>query len=358
MRFASDRRLNATIIGLTTGLLVALAVARALDLWWWRTHLLDSAQRRAGNLSVILGEYIRETFVTHDAALRQLAIHSAHVGGATARSEDWEPLLAAAKAGLQGIGSISVVDAGGTIVHTTQPLIKGQSRRDQYLFKQLASMAGDEMVVNRPYLRVTEPRELLIPLGRRLTTADGTFNGAVVATFSPAGPRRVLSHRRRGNAGHRVVVPPRRHPLVPRAVARQSDRRVGAGQSDLRGGAARGRRHPARRRHPGRSSAVDGVSQHRHPAPHCRRLVRAGGGPVGVVERGDGVGGALRRGRFDARNHARRTAAENRRGAQPAESALQRHAITESGSTTSRRRTFSRSTMPPSGTMATRATSS
>ena len=189
MRFASDRRLNATIIGLTTGLLVALAVARALDLWWWRTHLLDSAQRRAGNLSVILGEYVRETFVTHDAALRQLTIHSAHVGGATARSEDWEPLLAAAKAGLQGIGSISVVDAGGTIVHTTQPLIKGQSRRDQYLFKQLASMAGDEMVVDRPYLRVTEPRELLIPLGRRLTTADGTFAGAVVATFGPAGPR-------------------------------------------------------------------------------------------------------------------------------------------------------------------------
>ena len=38
MRSLSDRRLKVTIIGLTTGLLMILAVVRVIDLWWWRSH--------------------------------------------------------------------------------------------------------------------------------------------------------------------------------------------------------------------------------------------------------------------------------------------------------------------------------
>ena len=190
MRSLSDRRLKVTIIGLTTGLLMILAAVRVVDLWWWRSHLLDEAERRAANLAVIIGEYVRETFATYDASLRQLVIHGQRIGGAAAREEDWAPLLASARAGLQGVGSVSVTDASGTIRHTTQPLIKGQSRRDAYLFRQLASSSGDDLVVDRPFLTVTEPRQLYIPLGRRLTSVDRTFDGVVVATFSPAEPRR------------------------------------------------------------------------------------------------------------------------------------------------------------------------
>ena len=197
MKPASDSRLNVIILGLTTGLLLILAAARIVDLWWWRTSLVNTAERRASNLAVILGEYVRETFVAYDASLRELALYGRAIGGAAGSDEDWAPILASARAGLNGVGSVSVVDAAGTIRHSTQPLIQGQSRRDEVLFRRLAESPPDDLVVDTPFLTVSQPRTILIPLGRRLTRLDGTFDGMVVATFSPAEPRRFFRTGRR-----------------------------------------------------------------------------------------------------------------------------------------------------------------
>jgi signal transduction histidine kinase len=201
MKPTSDRRLKVMIVGLTTGLLVMLAAARVVDLWWWRASLVNTAQQRAANLAVILGEYVHETFATYDASLRQLTVHGRHIGGSGASEEDWSPILASAKAGLTGVGSISVLDAAGTILHTTQPVIKGQSRRDGYLFTHLAEIPRDELVVDAPFLTVSTPRQIVIPLGRRLTKEDGTFDGIVVATFNPAEPRRFFRSVEVGSQG-------------------------------------------------------------------------------------------------------------------------------------------------------------
>jgi two-component system, cell cycle sensor histidine kinase and response regulator CckA len=189
------------IVGLTTGLLVMLAIARFADLWWWRSNLLESADARGANLAVILSEYVRETFATYDASLRQLTIYGRHIGGAEATDDDWTPILQAARAGLAGVGSLSVIDSAGTIRHTTQPLIKGQSRRDEYLFDRLAASSGDGLIADRPFLTISQPREILIPVGRRLTKQDGTFDGIVVATFNPNDLRRFFRSVNVGRQG-------------------------------------------------------------------------------------------------------------------------------------------------------------
>ena len=44
-------------------------------------------------------------------------------------------------------------------------------------------------VVNPPFLSLSEPRQFLIPVGRRLTTRDGSFDGVVAITFTPAALR-------------------------------------------------------------------------------------------------------------------------------------------------------------------------
>jgi signal transduction histidine kinase/ActR/RegA family two-component response regulator len=178
-----------TIVALAVVIMVTLGIARAVDLWWWRAQTLTTAEARAANLSHILAEYVGESFAAGDSALRQLVIHGRHIGGAGAPQEDWDPTLGAAKATLTGVGSISVMDRDGIIRHSTQRLIVGQSRRDDDIYRRLRDEKSDELAIDTPFLSIREPRQHLIPIGRRMTDNAGRFDGAVVATFIPAVPR-------------------------------------------------------------------------------------------------------------------------------------------------------------------------
>jgi signal transduction histidine kinase/ActR/RegA family two-component response regulator len=190
-----------TIVVLAVVIMATLGIARAVDLWWWRAQTLTTAEARAANLSHILAEYVGESFAAGDSALRQLVIHGRHIGGATAHPGDWDPTLVAAKSTLTGVGSISVIDRDGVIRHSTQPLIIGQSRRDADIFRRLRDATTDELAIDTPFLSVREPRQQLIPIGRRLTDAAGQFDGAIVTTFIPAVPQgffRTVDVGRRG----------------------------------------------------------------------------------------------------------------------------------------------------------------
>ena len=150
-----------------------------------RRRTLAATEGRTLNLAYVVSTYVRDTFALADTSLRQLVIHARRVGGADAPAADWDPILAAAKAGLAGSGSVSVVDAAGTVTHSTQSAIVGQSRRDDFVFATLAKADRDDLVVDMPFLtRVSSPR-FVLPLGRRLTDDNGRFAGAVVASVIP-----------------------------------------------------------------------------------------------------------------------------------------------------------------------------
>jgi signal transduction histidine kinase/ActR/RegA family two-component response regulator len=165
--------------------LLAVAALQIASLRWRRDQVLSAAESRAANLAFVLSEYVRGSFAVADTSLRQLAIHGRRVGGSDAAAEAWDPILSSARAAVPGIGSLSVTDAEGIIRRSTIPQIVGQSRRDNYVFKQLASMDRDELVVDRPFLSTLPPKRFLIPIGRRLVTADGGFDGTVVAVVMP-----------------------------------------------------------------------------------------------------------------------------------------------------------------------------
>lgn len=158
---------------------------QAIHLWVARDRTIALAEQRAASLATVLTEYVRGSLAVFDTSLAQLAVHSQRIGGPAASREVWDPILAAALASLPVSGSVSVADAEGTIRHSTLTRIVGESRRDNYVFTQLASLNRDELVVDRPYMSVTEPKQFIIPLGRRLQGEDGRFAGAVVATLIP-----------------------------------------------------------------------------------------------------------------------------------------------------------------------------
>jgi signal transduction histidine kinase/ActR/RegA family two-component response regulator len=185
-----DRRPKLFIAASTLGILVLVTAFAVADLWFLRGRAIADAEQRATNLALVLSEYLRELFAAGDSSLRQLAIYSPRAGGPTGPDSEWAPILSAAKAALTGIGSVTVTDADGTIRHSSQRAIIGQSRRDDYVFKQLAALKSDELIVGTPFLTVVQPHRLIIPFGRRLVGSDGAFAGAVVATATPEDSRR------------------------------------------------------------------------------------------------------------------------------------------------------------------------
>jgi len=191
---------------LAVGLLTTLALCivlgvRVLDLRSQRTQLLSAADRRASNLAVVLAGYLGQTFSAVDASLRQLALQSQRIGGADASDAVWNPALVSARAALTGVGSISVVDSAGIIRHSTQPVIVGQSRRDQYVFRRLASDTTADLVADTPFHTVAGRLQYMIPLGRRLSSPGRGFQGIIVVTFIPDELREVFRSADVGGKG-------------------------------------------------------------------------------------------------------------------------------------------------------------
>jgi signal transduction histidine kinase len=177
------RRPRSLILFFTATILLAVAALQVTDLWWRRARALTAADARAANLSSILAEYVRGSFVLADTSLRQLVIHGRRVGGAKASDDEWTPILSAAQTALPGSGSVSVTDADGIIRHSTLAQIVGQSRKDTYVFEHLASDADEELIVDRPFL--ARDKRYVLPVGRRLETPAGKFDGIVVSVVIP-----------------------------------------------------------------------------------------------------------------------------------------------------------------------------
>jgi signal transduction histidine kinase/ActR/RegA family two-component response regulator len=181
-----NRRLKRTIALLTTGALVTLIALRGVALWDLRQKTLEAGERRAANLALISATHVRAAFAAADATLRQLTVYSRQIGGPAAPVDRWEPMLTPSMTQLNGLGSISVVDASGIIRHSTIQAIVGQARHETSIFKQLVATPRDALLADTPFRSVISSRLMLIPIGRRLVNDDGRFAGAVVATFTSA----------------------------------------------------------------------------------------------------------------------------------------------------------------------------
>jgi signal transduction histidine kinase len=181
---AFQRRSRALIIGLTATVLIAVVLLETADLWWGYGRSIAIAEKKATNLASVLAEYMRGSFAVADASLRQLAVHGTRVGGGAAGAAAWDPILDAAKAAMPADrGSISVTDATGIIRHATRRDIVGQSRAAQYIFRTLSTSTRDDLVIDPPFL-VPGPRpRYLLPIGRRLSSGSGKFDGVVVTAF-------------------------------------------------------------------------------------------------------------------------------------------------------------------------------
>ena len=177
-----QRRSRALIIGFTAAILIAVVLLETAGLWWGYNRSVSAGEKRATDAASVLAEFMRGSFALADTSLRQLAVHAARVGGASAEDFEWDPILEAARAAMPvgASGSISVTNVKGIIRHATLPSIVGESRAKQYIFRTLSTTADDELVIDTPFLA---RGRYILPIGRRLTSRSGAFDGVVVTTL-------------------------------------------------------------------------------------------------------------------------------------------------------------------------------
>ena len=181
-------RLRARVFVTLAVLFVLFLATGVAALWYRRDQAIEEARQRADNLALILGEHFRRSVDAIDATLAQLALHSQRVGGPTAPAELWNPVLAATRLALSGVGSLNVTDASGTITASTIPALVGEPRGDQFLFRELAGNPQSGLVADTPFRSIRDGH-MFIPIGRRLTAPDGAFTGIVAVTLEPEGLR-------------------------------------------------------------------------------------------------------------------------------------------------------------------------
>ena len=106
-------RRRARIVYALVGVLLVFIATRGGVLWWEYDQALTEAQRRAENLSNVLSAHLDRTFGSIRSALNQLAATSERLGGPQAGQEFWSPVLTATLAGLEGVGSLNVIEQTG-----------------------------------------------------------------------------------------------------------------------------------------------------------------------------------------------------------------------------------------------------
>jgi signal transduction histidine kinase/ActR/RegA family two-component response regulator len=162
---------------------LALVTIQAFQTWHGYRSAREEADARAANLVYILSAHMQQSLAALDASLVQIAVANRRLGGPNGNSSDWQAVLTGAAAGLPIGPSLSITDSDGVIRHSTIPQIIGQSRRNLYMFQALSRQSEAGLVADKPFRSRTRRGTMLIPLGRRLESPDGSFQGAVVVTL-------------------------------------------------------------------------------------------------------------------------------------------------------------------------------
>jgi diguanylate cyclase (GGDEF)-like protein len=169
---------------------VAFGLAAIMALWWGAFMLIDierAANRRSiesdvTNLSRVFEQNVIRSLSEVDKSLLYLRHAHARSNGPT----DWSTLINQAFTASAITFQLAVIDASGKLVASDRgpqpPAPIDLSDRDH--FRVHAYMPGDTIYISKPVLgRVS--KQWSVQITRRITNADGSFGGVIVASLDP-----------------------------------------------------------------------------------------------------------------------------------------------------------------------------
>jgi PAS domain S-box-containing protein len=180
----SAARIRRTILLALAFTFIAIVAVRSLSLWSQYDETMQAGRERAQNLALMIGDHFVRSIESIDGNLIQISNYVSRTRSAPGFTDDLTPMLTQSLSVLRGVGSISVVDEHGKVTHSTVPQIVGANRKDRFAFERMQSDPNTQFVTDIPFHGLIS-KQLLIPLARRIESADRAFGGIVVATLEP-----------------------------------------------------------------------------------------------------------------------------------------------------------------------------
>ena len=179
----SARKPLLVTVYLALALLIAVIVANlAFTLWQDRKDQLHEAEATTQNLARVIEERTAGMLNAVDLTLQALAYKARVVSGPPAtRAATVAALLKTDLAMLRDVRALFMLDASGRMVHDTDSTVVRPvdfSDREYFTVHRDNEMAG--LLISRPLLSRTTGK-WFISMSQRLSNADGSFAGVIVA---------------------------------------------------------------------------------------------------------------------------------------------------------------------------------
>jgi PAS domain S-box-containing protein len=159
----------------------AVALVRGLNLWTEYDQALEAGRQRAQSIAALVNDHFLRTVDAVDGALIRVS-QAASAANDQASALQLSGVLEQTLLSVRGVGSLSIVNEKGIITHSTLHQIIGVNRADRPLFQHLQKDIEIEVAADKP-VTGRMSGEILLPLGRRITSLEGSFRGAVIATL-------------------------------------------------------------------------------------------------------------------------------------------------------------------------------
>jgi PAS domain S-box-containing protein len=161
---------------------VGVALLSVFALFYQRSAALVEGQHHSENLALLLGEHLNQVFAGTEAGLGQIERQIERVGGPHGDSRIITGMLSASLSTAGRFRNIFVLDRDGVVTQGTVASLIGQSRADRDYFKQYA--LGWQVSTPVFYtVHSCADNHLVVPIGRKIRTSAGEFDGVVVAEF-------------------------------------------------------------------------------------------------------------------------------------------------------------------------------
>ncbi len=222
-------RILSPYVALWVLLAVGLVGVQAYEVNRNRQAVLETGRAEAHNLSQLMSEHMVHVLeATHRSLTLAKLFHERKIASATFAdlADVMKPLH-----GVQGERRIDVFDASGRFVRSThaETGVFSPTIADRPYFAS-ARVGGDDSIHIGEGVFASDPRSTVIPVAKRLSRPDGSFDGVVVIALDPQRLVNVFRALRVGEQSS-VGIAHRDGPVVAFASAGGSDARIPAPQS-------------------------------------------------------------------------------------------------------------------------------
>lgn len=178
----TPKALSLSLIGFILLVCFSLILATAWQVAQSSGERVDAAKITVSNIVLAAEQQARDTMLQADNTLRDLAERVAHDGSGPAQRQRLAKLMASQVNDIEGVQGLFIFDAQGNwMVNSFADGLQTKNNSDRAYF--LYHREHDDQSIHvGPIVESRTTGDMVIPISRRIETADGAFAGVALAT--------------------------------------------------------------------------------------------------------------------------------------------------------------------------------